>query len=113
MAELEIDRLVLILVSRSQSKKLMAHLNKRHFFFTIIDMSRGFFHETTILLLLGLNQSRQETLNNLVKKYCRPQKKFIPVQMRASSELSHLPVIEAIVGGATLYQIPVEHFEQV
>jgi len=102
MAELEIDRLVLILVSRSQSKKLMAHLN-----------NRGFFHETTILLLLGLNQSRQETLNNLVKKYCRPQKKFIPVQMRASSELSHLPVIEAIVGGATLYQIPVEHFEQV
>lgn len=113
MAELEIDLLVLILVSRSQSKKLMAHLSKQHFFFTIIDMNRGFFHEATVLLLLGLNRSRQETLISLVEKYCRPQKKFIPVQMRASGEFSNLPVIESIVGGAILYSMPVEHFEQI
>lgn len=113
MAELDIDLLFLIVVSRSQSKKLMANLNKQLFYFTIIDTSSSLFHEATVLLLLGLNHSRQETLNKLVKKYCQPQRKFVPVQMRSSGELTHLPVIETIEGGAILYGMPVEYFEQI
>ena len=112
MADLQIDRLVLIIVSRSQSKKLMSRLNKQHFYFTIIETSNSLFHEPTVLLLLGLNQARQEILNQLVKKYCQPQKKFVPVQMRATGDLTHLPVIETIEGGVTLYGMAVEHFEQ-
>ncbi len=112
MAEIDIDLLVLIVVSRSQSRKLMANLNKKHFYFTIINTSSSLFHEATVMLLLGLNHSRQETLDKLVKKYCRPQKRFVPVQMRATGELTHLPVIETIEGGAIVYSMPVEHFEQ-
>ncbi|MFW5714028.1 MAG: cyclic-di-AMP receptor [Brevefilum sp.] len=113
MAELDIDLLALIVVSRSQSKKLMARLNKQHFYFTIIDTRGSLFHEPTVLLLLGLNQARQETLNNLVRKYCQPHKRFVPVQMRGTGELTHLPVIETIEGGAIFYSMPVEHFEQI
>lgn len=113
MADLKINLLALLVVSRSQSKKLMANLNKQHFYFTIIDTNSSLFHESTVLLLLGLNQARQETLVKLVKKHCRPQKKFVPVQMHASGELTHLPVIETVEGGAILYGMPVEHFEQI
>ena len=113
MAEFEIDLLVLLVVSHSQSKKLMANLKGEHFYFTIIDTTSSLFHESTVLLLLGLNQNRQENLTELVKKYCRPQRKFVPVQMRATGELTHLPVIETIEGGATLYSMPVEHYEQI
>lgn len=113
MAELNIDQLVLLVVSRPQSKKLMANLNKRHFYFTIIDTHSSLFHEATVLLLLGLNQSRQAVLIELVEKYCRPHEKFVPVQMRAAGELAHLPVIAALEGGAILYSMPVEHFEQI
>lgn len=113
MVELKIDRLVLIVVSRSQSKKLMANLNRQQFYFTILDTSSSLLHEPTVLLLLGLNQDRQEILNKLVNKYCRPHKKYVPVQVRVSGELSHLPVIETIEGGVTLYSMAVEHFEQI
>ena len=112
MDELKIDLLVLIVVSRSQSKKLMSKLNRQQFYFTIIDTSNSLFHEPTVLLLLGLNQDRQDTLNKLVNKYCQPQKKYVPVQMRAAGDLTHLPVIETIEGGVTLYGMAVEHFEQ-
>jgi len=112
MVELKIDQLILIVVSRSQSRKLMANLNREQFYFTIIDTSNSFFHEPTVLLLLGLNQARQDTLNKLIKKYCQPHKKFVPVQMRASGDLTNLPVIETIEGGVTLYGMLVEHFEQ-
>lgn len=113
MPELDIDLLVLIVVSRSQSKKLMANLNKQHFFFTIIDSQSSLFREPTICLLLGLNQSRMDTLDKLVNKFCQPYKKFIPVQMHATGELSPLPIIETQEGGATLYGMAVEHFEQI
>lgn len=113
MPDLDIDFLVLIFVSESQSKKLMKKLNKQHFFFTIIDSSGSLFSDSIICLILGLNHTRMKSLDNLVKKYCQPYRKFIPVQIRATGEVSHLPVMESLEGGATLYGMPVEHFEQI
>ena len=113
MPDLDIDILVIIVVSRSQSQKLMANLNKRHYFFTIIDSSSSLFIEPTVCLLLGLNHARIDALNKLVRKYCQPYKKYVPVQMRAIGELSHLPLLESQEGGATLYGLPVESFEQI
>lgn len=113
MPNLEIDLLVLIVVSSSQSKKLMSKLNKQQFYFTIIDSANSLFHEPTACLLLGLNHARLETINTLVKKYCQPYRKFVPVQMRSMGELSNLPILESQEGGATLYALTVEHFEQV
>lgn len=113
MADLNIDLLALMTVSRSQSKKLMANLNKKHYYFTIIDSTSSLFHEATVLLVLGLHHTRREELIKLVEKYCKPYRKFVPVQMRTFGELSHLPVIETLEGGATFYSLNVEHFEQI
>lgn len=113
MADLKIDLLVLIVVSESQSKKLMASLSEQQFYFTIIDSSNSLFYEPTVCILLGLYHDRMDTLNDLVEKHCQPYRKYIPVQMRPGGEFSQLPVLETREGGATLYVMPVEHFEQV
>jgi len=112
MPEPDIDLLVLILVSESQSKKLMTNLKKQLFFFTIIDSTNSLFHEPTVCLLLGLNHTRMEALNDLVQTYCQPYRGVVPVQMRTVSELSFLSVMESQEGGATLFTLPVESFEQ-
>lgn len=113
MPERQIDLLLLIIVSQSQSKKLMANLNRQHFYYTVIDSSSSLFQEPTVCLLMGLNHARMDALNHLIDKYCQPYRKFIPVQMRVVGELSHMPVIESQEGGATLYGMAVEHFEQI
>jgi uncharacterized protein YaaQ len=113
MPERDIDFLVLIIVSQSQSKKVMANLNKQHFYFTIIDSSSSLFQESTVCLLMGLNHTRMDILDKLIQKYCQPYRKFIPVQMRGIPEMSPMPVIETQEGGAILYGMPVEHFEQI
>jgi uncharacterized protein YaaQ len=113
MPERHIDLLLLIIVSQSQSKKLMANLNRQHFYFTVIDSSSSLFQEPTVCLLMGLNHTRMDTLKRLINKYCRPYRKFIPVQMRGIGELSNMPMIESLEGGATLYGMDVEHFEQI
>jgi uncharacterized protein YaaQ len=113
MPKREIDLLILIIISQSQSKKLMANLNKQHFYFTVIDSSSSLYHEPTVCLLMGLNHTRLETLKRLVEKYCQPYHKFIPVQMRGVGELSRMPVIESLEGGAIMYGMHVERFEQI
>jgi len=113
MTDLDIDQLVLVIVSRTQSKKLMAKLNKKHFFFTIIDSSSSLFKEPTVCLILGLNHRRMNALDALIQKYCQPYTNLVPVQLGHSTEFSHIPVIESQEGGATIYGMTVEHFEQV
>lgn len=113
MPDLAIDRLVLLNVTSSQSKKLMDKLNKNQFYFTIIDSTNSLFHEPSVCLVLGLNHDRMPILEELVKKYCQPFSKFVPVQMQAVNGLTSLPVIESEEGGATLYSLFVEYFEQV
>ena len=112
MPELDIDLLVLIMVSESQSKKLMAKLNKQLFFFTIIDSTNSLFHEPTVCLLMGLNHTRMESLSGLVETYCQPYRSYIPVQTRTTAEFSQLAVMESQEGGATLFTLPVEYFER-
>lgn len=113
MSDLVIDRLAMLIVSNSQSRKLMDKLNKEQFYFTIIDSTNSLFHEPTVCLILGLNHERMPFLSELVRKYCQPYPKFVPVQMPAANGLLSLPVLESQEGGATLYSLYVEHFEQV
>ncbi|MDY6867076.1 MAG: cyclic-di-AMP receptor [Chloroflexota bacterium] len=113
MPDLNIDLLVILVISESQSRKLMSNLNEQHFYFTIIDNTSSFFRESTVCLLLGFNHKRMEKLDALVKQYCQPYHKYIPVQMHTGSEFSQLPVLESQEGGATLYALPVEYFEQI
>jgi len=54
-----------------------------------------------------------DTLKSLVRKYCLPYRKLIPVEMRSMRELSSLPMLESQEGGATLYALPVELFDQI
>jgi uncharacterized protein YaaQ len=113
MPDLNIDLLVLLVVSESQSKKLISNLNEQHFYFTLIDSSSSLFHERTVCMLLGLNHARMDRLNELVQKHCQPYQNYIPVQMRAVGEFSQLAVLESQEGGATFYALPVERFEQI
>jgi uncharacterized protein YaaQ len=113
MPDQNIDFLVLVVISKAQSKKIMANLNKDHFYFTIIDSHNSLLHEPTICLLLGLSYRRLDELNDLVNKYCQPFRKYVPVQLHALGELSHMPILESLEGGAILYGMPIEQFEQI
>ena len=112
MPDQKINYLVFIVISQAQSKEFMTHLSMEEFFFTIIDSHSSLFHESTMCLLIGLHHQRLDQLEQLVQEYCQPYQKFIPVQLHSLGELSHMPVLESMVGGATLYGIPIEQFEQ-
>lgn len=107
-----IDRLVILVASGHQANELMQQLTRNSFQFTVIDSSGGMFQEPTSTLIVGLNSTRLQALVSLVEKYCQPQTQYIPAQLSIPPNYTILPMIEAQTGGALVYTMNVERFEQ-
>jgi uncharacterized protein YaaQ len=107
-----IDQLAVLVLSGYQADDLMQHLVEARFYFTKIDSSGGLLNEPAVCLLIGFNQSRMPALLALVKKCCRPYTQYIPTQINSQSGYPSMSMIEAQAGGALIYIINVERFEQ-
>lgn len=106
------DRLVILIVSGSQSGALMRLLTGGGFHFTVIDSTNAMLQEPIHCLLIGFFHTRQSDLLDIIRKNCQPFRKFIPTQNLLPGELANLPVVEARLGGALVYMLNVERFEQ-
>lgn len=107
-----VNQLVFVVVSERPSEDLMQALNKERFYFTKIDSSGMVFQEPTVCLLIGLNSSRLSSLLGVVTQSCKPHAEFVPVQFNPPAGFPPMAMIEAQVGGALVYVLDVERFEQ-
>ncbi len=107
-----VDQIAFVVTSGRQSEELMQHLVQERFYFTRIDSSGGILQDPTICLLIGLNHLRMPVLLDLVEQYCHPYREFIPAQINLATGMPPLQMIEAQSGGALVYVLDVERFEQ-
>jgi uncharacterized protein YaaQ len=107
-----VNQLVFVVVSGRQADLLSQALVKERFYFTKFDISMFAFQETTLCLMIGLNSSRSGTLMQLVEENCQPHQEYVPVQFTPPAGFPPLSMIEARVGGALVYQVEIERFEQ-
>jgi uncharacterized protein YaaQ len=112
MNEQKVDRLALLVISGSQAGDLMKDLQQKKFYFTVIDTSGGLINEQVVCIMLGLPQERLPLLLDLVNRCCQTYRQYIPAQMQPPGELMMLPMVEAQSGGALVYLMNVERFEQ-
>jgi uncharacterized protein YaaQ len=108
----EINQLAILVLSGYQSEDLMQNLVEQRFHFTKIDSSGGMLNEPAVCLLIGLNNYRLPALLELVQKCCQPYTQYIPTHMNPQSGYPSMSMIEAQVGGALIYTLNVERFEQ-
>lgn len=106
------DRLVVIIASIEQAHQLAQELIQHNFYFTRVDNASGLIVDAAVCLLVGIPHNRVGLLTRLIKECCEPRLKFIPA--RLSNQAMQIPpvMIEAQVGGATVYTFEVEHFER-
>lgn len=107
-----VNQLVLIAVPDEQAGELGKKLSAEGFRFTLISASNGFLPTGTTCLLLGIFSGDHDRLMRLVEPICKPKRHYIPAT--SSFGLSEgLPVsmIEAEIGSALIYALPVEFFE--
>ncbi len=113
MDSTSLDRLVLLTFSDSQGDLLMKQLTQENFRFTVINTTGGLLQEAVVCLLVGFTHERMPLFLKIVRKYCRVHRKYIPTQGLMPMEQLNLPMVEAQLGGATIYTMNVERFVQV
>ncbi len=107
-----INQLVIATVAGTQAGTLTDRLTHDGFYVTQVDSSGGILHEATVSLLIGLDRTHLPRLLEYIRECCRTRRRFIPTHIEASWLEIQPMMIEAEVGGAAVYVLNVERFEQ-
>lgn len=108
-----VNQLVLATIAGTQANALRERLTQDGFYATQIDSAGGILYEATVSLLIGLDRARLPRLLRHLRECCRTHRRFIPAHVEAPLLEIQPVMIEAEVGGATVYVLNVERFEQV
>lgn len=112
MDEAEVNRLAITIVDGSQSRKLLAALNAKGFHATVLDAVGGFLHDSLVTLLVGTTADRLQEFFALVRRHCPRRTRFMPMGVEMGMAPGYPMMIEAHVGGASVFVVPVERFVQ-
>jgi uncharacterized protein YaaQ len=96
-----------------QAAELTQRLTRDGFQITEINSTGGLLQELQVSYIVGFHHGRQAQLLAHIREGCRRQRRFIPAHLEGSASLFHAAIIEAEVGGAVVYALEVERFEQV
>jgi uncharacterized protein YaaQ len=107
-----VNQLVIVTVSDAQAGALTDRLIRDGFRVTQVASSGGILYEAAVSLLIGLDRARLPRLLEHIRACCRTRRRFIPAHVEAPLLEIQPVVIEAEVGGATVYVLDVERFEQ-
>ena len=107
-----VDQLAFVTAFESQVNPLMARLTGAGFYVTQINTSGGLLYEARISLLIGLNQARLSDLLEHIRACCGTEVHFVPAYGETLAVEAQPMLFEAEVGGATIYVLDVEYFEQ-
>jgi uncharacterized protein YaaQ len=107
-----VNQVVIATVARAQASALTDRLTQGGFYVTQMDSSGGILYEATVSLLIGLDRTRLPRLLEHIRECCHARRRFIPAHVEAPLLEIQPVMIEAEVGGATVYVLNVERFEQ-
>jgi uncharacterized protein YaaQ len=107
-----VDQLILVVVTEEQSGELGKKLVAEKYRFTVISASNGILPAGTSCLMLGIASSRGPDLLKLIESVCKTRRRYIPAHSQfGMTEGIPLAMIEAEVGSANVYILPVEYYE--
>ena len=106
-----VNQLVFATVAGSQAGEFVDRLIRSEFHVTQIDSRGGILHEATVSLLIGLDRARLPRLLEHVRECCHTRRQFIPAHAEAPILEAQTVMIEAEIGGATVFVFDVERFE--
>jgi len=107
-----VNQLAIATISGSQADALIDRLTCDGFYFTQVDSSGGLLYESTLSLIIGLDRVRLPRLLEHIRECCPTRRQFIPVHAEAPMLEIQPVMIETEVGGAIVYVLDVERFEQ-
>lgn len=107
-----IDTLLIVIVQSQDVDLAINLLNKLGQRVTKLPSVGGFLRRRNTMLLIGLPQERRAAILEILRETCRQRVEFIAVPLESTP--LPLPAPTPInVGGATVFSLKVEHYEEI
>ncbi|GAF66542.1 cyclic-di-AMP receptor [Alkalihalobacillus trypoxylicola] len=107
-------KLVMAVVQDKDSNRLSDELIKADFRATKLASTGGFLKAGNTTFLIGTENEKIEELLEIIKDNCKSREQLVaPISPMGGNADSYVPYpVEVQVGGATVFVLPVEQFEQ-
>ncbi|MEC2076572.1 cyclic-di-AMP receptor [Metabacillus fastidiosus] len=106
-------KLIIAVVQDKDSNKLLNILTEYNFRVTKLASSGGFLKSGNTTFMIGTEDIRVQKALDIIKENCQSRKQFVTpaTPLGGNVDYTTFPV-EVEVGGATVFVLPVDHFEQ-
>ncbi|NLA70920.1 MAG: hypothetical protein GX850_00540 [Clostridiaceae bacterium] len=108
-------KLIFAIVSDDDSPRLMAEVNRAGHRVTKLHSTGGFLRSGNTTLMAVVEDAAQEEVLSIIRKNSKSRKAAINATIPPSNMgASYVPYpVEVTIGGATVFVVPVEHFEKI
>ena len=108
-------KMVFAIVSDEDSSRLISELNKLGYRVTRLNTTGGFLRSGNTTLMCGIDDEKQDEVLATIRKYSSSRKVAINANtLPTGMGGSFIPYpVEVQIGGATIFVVPVEHYERV
>lgn len=108
----DIDTLLIVIVQAQDADIAINLINKLGQPVTKLPSIGGFLRRRNSMLLIALSESRKPAVMDILKETCRQRVEFIAVPLESTP--LPLPAPTPInVGGATVFSLKIEHYEEI
>jgi uncharacterized protein YaaQ len=107
-------KLIIAVIQDKDSTRLSDALVKADFRATKLSSTGGFLKAGNTTFLIGVDDEAVEDVMAIIQKNCRSREQVVaPISPMGGNADSYVPYpVEVQVGGATVFVLPVEQFEQ-
>ncbi|WP_141434159.1 cyclic-di-AMP receptor [Bacillus sp. 03113] len=107
-------KLILAVIQDKDSNRLLNALVEHNFRATKLATTGGFLKSGNTTFMIGTEDIRVEKALQIIKENCQSRDQLVaPVSPMGGNADSYVPYpIEVAVGGATVFVLPVEQFQQ-
>ena len=108
-------KLVVAVIQDKDSVKLMENLVDKGFRATKLASTGGFLKAGNTTMLIGIEQEQVDDVMGIIRNVCQSREKMVTTMSPIGGAVeSYVPYpVEVIVGGATIFVLDVERFDQV
>lgn len=109
------NKLVVAVIQDKDSLKLMENLVDKGYRATKLASTGGFLKAGNTTMLIGVSQEQVEEVVSIIRSVCKSREKIVTAMSPTGGAVeSYVPYpVEVVVGGATIFVLDVERFEQV
>lgn len=104
--------MITAIVNKRDAGEVCDSLAEAKFTFTKMATTGGFLKAGNVTLLIGMEDEKVEEALEIIRKHCAQRMERIPAVVGAGVHAYGYYKTEVLVGGATVFVTPVEHFEK-